>query len=126
MVFPAAVVLSGGMLRLLACACMAFALPAAAGERLAGRARVLDGDAIAVGGVHVRLKGVAAPEVPHPGHDGEPGSEAARAFLVELVEGETVVGDLIQERTHGRRVGYCYLDGRDLAAEQISAGLARD
>jgi hypothetical protein len=93
---------------------------------LAGRARVVDGDTVLVGGVHVRLKGVAAPEVPHPGHAGEPGGEAAKAFMVELVEGQAVVCDLTQERTHGRRVGYCYRDSQDIAAELISAGLARD
>src|SRR4051812_39263294 len=37
-------------------ACLAAALPAAAGERLAGRAHVLDGDTIVVDGIHVRLK----------------------------------------------------------------------
>ena len=56
---------------LLGWVCIALSLPAA-GERLAGRASVLDGDTIAVGGVHVRLEGVAAPEVPHPGHAGSP------------------------------------------------------
>ena len=69
---------------------------------------------------------MAAPEVPHPGHAGEPGGEAAKAFMVELLEGQTVVCDLTQERTHGRRVGWCYRDGRDIAAELVSAGLARD
>ena len=44
---------------LLALAVLATALPAAAGERLAGRAHVLDGDTIVVDGIHVRLKGVA-------------------------------------------------------------------
>jgi micrococcal nuclease len=101
-------------------------IPAAAGERLAGRAHVLDGDTIVVSGIHVRLKGAAAPEVVHPGSDGEPGGEAAKAFMVELIEGQTVVCDLTQERTHGRRVGYCYRDGQDVAAALIKAGLARD
>ena len=105
---------------------LALALPAAAGERLVGRAHVLDGDTITVAGIHVRLKGVAAPEVKHPGHGGEPGGEAARQFMVELIEGETVVCDLTQERTHGRRVGWCYRDGRVIAAELVGAGLARD
>ena len=50
----------------------------------------------------------------------------AKAFMVELVEGETVVCDLTQERTHGRRVGWCYLDGQDVAEALIKAGLARD
>ena len=109
-----------------ALAWLALALPAGAGERLAGRAHVLDGDTIAVGGIHVRLKGVAAPEVAHFGEPGEAGGEEAKAFMVELVEGETVVCDLTQERTHGRRVGWCYRDGQDVAEALIRAGLARD
>ena len=54
---------------------LALSLPAMAGERLAGRAHVLDGDTIVVSGIHVRLKGVAAPEV---AHFGEPGNPVAR------------------------------------------------
>ena len=46
--------------------------------------------------------------------------------MVELVEGQTVVCDLTQERTHGRRVGWCYLDGQDIAEALIKAGLVRD
>src|SRR4051794_35785065 len=84
---------------------LAAALPATAGERLAARAHVLDGDTIVVDGIHVRLKGVAAPEVAHYDKPGEPGGEAAKAFMVELVEGQVVVCDLTQERTHARRVG---------------------
>ena len=42
------------------------------------------------------------------------------------LEGQTVVSDLTQERTHGRRVGWCYLGDRDIAAELVNAGLARD
>jgi endonuclease YncB( thermonuclease family) len=95
-----------------ALAWLALAVPAVAGERLAGRAHVLDGDTIAVGGVHVRLKGVAAPEVAHFGDPSEPGGEEAKRFMVGLVEGETVVCDLTQERTHGRRVGWCYRAAR--------------
>ena len=99
------------------------AAPAAAGERLVGRARVTDGDTLKVGGVAVRLKGLAAPEVAHGGDPGEPGGIEAKAFMVELVEGETLVCDLTQERTHGRRVGWCYLDGQDIAEALVRAGL---
>src|SRR4051794_40236002 len=88
--------------------------PAAAGERLAGRAHVLDGDTVVVDGIHVRLKGVAAPEVAHYAVPGEPGGEAARAFMVQLIERQIVVCDLTQERTYGRRVGWCYRDGQDI------------
>ena len=109
-----------------ALACLRLALPADAGERLAGRAHVLDGDTIAVGGIHVRLKGVAAPEVAHFGEPGEAGGKEAQKFMVELVEGQTVVCDLTRERTHGRRVGWCYRDGQDVAEALIGAGLARD
>ena len=108
------------MIRLALVALLALSLPAMAGERLAGRAHVLDGDTIVVSGIHVRLKGVAAPEVAHFGEPGEPGGEAAKAFMVELIEGETVVCDLTQERTHGRRVGWCYRDGQDIAEALIS------
>jgi micrococcal nuclease len=37
-----------------------------------------------------------------------------------------VVCGLTGERTRGRRVGFCYRDGRDVGAEVIAAGLARD
>ena len=39
--------------------------PASAGQQLTGRVRVIDGDTIVVGGIHVRLQGIAAPEVVH-------------------------------------------------------------
>src|SRR5688572_30286513 len=58
------------------------ASPAIAAEHLVGRARVIDGDTIVVGGVHVRLQGVAAPEVAHPGQpQDEPGGPEAWAFM---------------------------------------------
>ena len=123
---PAGVVLRQGMFRTACVALILLALPASAGERLAGRAHVTDGDTISVGGVAVRLKGVAAPEVAHFGDPGEPGGIEAKAFMVELVEGQMVVCDLTQERTHGRRVGCCYRDGEDIAEALIRAGLARD
>ena len=100
------------------------AAPVIAGERLVGRARVTDGDTLRVGGVAVRLKGLAAPEAAHFGEPGEPGGIEAKAFMVELVEGETVVCDLTQERTHGRRVGWCYhrRQGHRRGADQGRAG----
>jgi hypothetical protein len=55
--------------------------PSNTAERLVGRARIIDGDTIVVGGVHVRLQGVAAPEVAHPGQaQDELGGPEARAF----------------------------------------------
>jgi endonuclease YncB( thermonuclease family) len=77
-----------------------------------------------VSGIHIRLKGVAALEVAHYGEPSEAGGEAAKAFMVDLIEGETVVSDLTQERMHGRRVGICYRHGQDIAEALIRAGLA--
>ena len=75
----------------------------------------------------MRLQGVAAPEVEHPGfpHD-EPGGPEARDFMAELVEGRIVVCALTGERNQGRQVGICTVDRRDIAAELIQAGLPRD
>ncbi len=42
------------------------------------------------------------------------------------MDGETVVCELTGERTHGREVGVCRVDGRDVGAAVIGAGLARD
>jgi endonuclease YncB( thermonuclease family) len=94
--------------------------PAATGDRLTGRARVVDGATLEVSGVAIRLKGLAAPERKQAG-----GSEAT-AFMRELTAGRTVVCDLTNERTWCRRVGTCRVGGRDVAAELVAAGLARD
>jgi endonuclease YncB( thermonuclease family) len=98
------------------------------GEALRGRADVLDGDTVVVEGISVRLQGVAAPELEHAGLgvEQEPGGPEAAAFLRDLVEGKPIVCELTGERTHGREVGVCYRDGRDIGAAVIEAGLARN
>ena len=98
------------------------------GEALRGRAHVVDGGTIAVEGVAVGLQGVAAPELGHGGlgTGQETSGPEAAAFLRQLSEGQIVVCELTGERTHGREVGVCYRDGRDLGAAVIEAGLARD
>jgi micrococcal nuclease len=71
--------------------------PATAAERLVGRARVIDGDTIVVDGVHVRLQGVAVPEVAHPGQpQDELGGPEAQAFVQDPIEGRTVVCELTE------------------------------
>lgn len=95
------------------------ATPAAA-EQLVGRALTIDGDTLRVGGVAVRLQGVAAPE------GREAGGAAATAYMRRLVDGQTVVCQLTRERSWGRRVGVCRRAGRDVGAAVIEAGLARD
>src|SRR4051812_39740833 len=105
--------------------CLA-AAPASA-EAVHGTGRAIDGDTLAVGGVHVRLKGVAAPELAPPGLHiaGGRGGRGGAASVRGLVDGREVACDLTGERTHGRRVGYCSAGGRDVGRAVIAAGLAR-
>jgi micrococcal nuclease len=81
---------------------------------------VRDGDTIVVGGMPIRLNGLAAPE------SDEPGGAAATKAMIKLVQGRTLRCELDGERTHDRCVGICYLDGVDISATMVAAGLARD
>jgi micrococcal nuclease len=81
---------------------------------------VRDGDTIEVGGMAIRLNGLAAPE------SGEPGGDEATAAMKELVLDREVRYELDGERTHDRCVAVCYMDGADIAAVLVSQGLARD
>ena len=81
---------------------------------------VRDGDTIVVGMMPIRLNGLAAPE------GDEPGGDAATQAMVELVLARTLRCELNGEQTHDRCVGVCYLDGADISAEMVAAGLARD
>lgn len=82
--------------------------------------RVRDGDTIEVRGTAVRLNGVDAPELDEPR-----GAQSA-AWMGRLVLGKPVRCELNGERTHDRLVGICYLNGSDIGATLIAAGLARD
>ena len=103
-----------------------FLAEAAAAEQLVGRTRVIDGDTIVVGGITVRLKGIAAPEVARGGSPGKPGGAEASAFMEKMVGGRTAACELTRERTWGRRVGYCSVGGTELGEAIVRAGLARD
>jgi endonuclease YncB( thermonuclease family) len=81
---------------------------------------VRDGDTIEVGGLPIRLQGLAAPE------GDEPGGEVATRAMRRLVGGRQVRCELDGERTHDRCVGVCYLEGRDIGEALVHAGLARD
>jgi micrococcal nuclease len=97
---------------------------------VSGPARVIDGDTIVLlnTNVHVRLNGVDAPEVVHPGydHDDAFGPEA-RSEMRRIIGDQVVRCELNGERSYERRVGVCYLaDGTDIGAEIIRRGLALD
>ena len=86
-----------------------------------GRVTVVrDVDTIVVAGVPVRLQGVDGPEL-----NVAAGKDAAR-WMTRLVQGRTVLCQLTGERTHDRWVGVCFLEGQDIGALAISAGMALD
>lgn len=95
-------------------------LGAAPARTLVGRAHVLDGDTISVDGVHVRLQGLAAPELK------EAGGQNARRFMTDLIEGRTVTCQLTGERSYERLVGICFYRQQDVAQQLVEAGLGRD
>jgi endonuclease YncB( thermonuclease family) len=79
-----------------------------------------DGDTIEVGRLPIRLNGMAAPEWD------EPDGVAATRAMVALVDGRTLRCELNGEHAGDRCVGICFLDGKDIAAGMVAAGLARD
>ncbi len=95
--------------------------PALADRTIEGRVTVVrDVDTIIVAGTPVRLNGLDGPEI-----STRIGQEA-RAFMVRLVRGETVLCQLNGDRTHDRWVGVCFLDGQDIGAIAVAAGHALD
>ncbi len=82
--------------------------------------RVRDGDTIEIGGIAVRLQGVAAPELRDP-----LGREAGEAMR-RLVKGRVVECRPDGSRSYDRIVAVCFLDGQDIGAWLIGRGLARD
>lgn len=102
----------------------AFVLPTAslAQSEVSGNVtHVRDGDTIEVSGVPIRFDGVSAPELD------EPYGEQSKNAMRGLVAGQQVRCKLTGAKTYDRFVGTCFLkDGRNLSAEIISMGLARD
>ena len=98
---------------------------------------VIDGDTFRArrGAVRekVRLKGVDAPEVPHPeyGRKGDPFGWESRECLMGLIEGRVVrlgfdASSQIQERDqYGRLLAYVYVDEKLINKLLIRRGCAR-
>jgi endonuclease YncB( thermonuclease family) len=85
---------------------------------ISGSARVIDGDTVVVAGIHVRLKGVDAPEL------GTARGENARAVLIGIVSSDLTCR-LTGEKTSGREVGYCTTaNGTDINQAIIAQGAA--
>jgi len=107
-------------------AALAWVLPPE-GERLAGGARIVDGDSLHLDGRSIRLEGIDAPELAQTcGRDGREescGREARRA-LIELIGDDEVVCRLSGTDKYRRTLARCTAGGRDLNARMVSGGMA--
>jgi endonuclease YncB( thermonuclease family) len=86
---------------------------------ISGPARVIDGDTVVVAGVHVRLKGVDAAELPTPL------GEIARTTMRAIVGNSELSCQLTGERSWRREVGFCFTsDGVDINRRIVELGVA--
>jgi micrococcal nuclease len=89
---------------------------------------VIDGDTVMLAEERrLRLIGIDAPEMPHRGHPGEAGADAARARLQQMLadaELRLEPGDTARD-DYDRLLGYLHdARGRDIGAEMLRAGYA--
>lgn len=93
-----------------------------------GRATVVDGDTLEIGGVRVRLEGIDAPETGQTCGGGWFGrwrcGSGATAQLRWLVGGRRVECESAGRDKYGRTLGWCTADGRDINAEMVRTGFA--
>jgi endonuclease YncB( thermonuclease family) len=114
--------------RVLGLAALAVLLGAASPATLAGRAKVVDGDTLTVGGVQVRLWGIDAPEGRQTCQDAARRAyacgAAASARLRALVGGGDVRCQVRDHDQYGRAVSQCRVGAQDLGGVLVSEGLA--
>ena len=107
-------------------AALALYLPAEE-ERLAGGARIVDGDSLNLDGRSLRLSGIDAPELAQtcerPGGRAPCGREA-RSALIELIGDDEVVCRLGGADKYRRTLARCSAGGRDLNAGMVEGGMA--
>jgi endonuclease YncB( thermonuclease family) len=97
---------------------------------IVGRAIVVDGDTFELSGERVRLRGIDAAELSQECEDSRDfryacGKVAAEA-LKALVADNEIRCDFAEWDTHGRFVGNCFLQDRNLAAFMVEQGHALD
>ena len=95
----------------------------AAGPMLTGRAHIVDGDTLRIGGTTVRLLNIDAPESAQS-CDGAPcGAHATDALRGIAACGDvTCIGD--EDDGYGRLLAHCTVQGRDIGAELVLGGHA--
>ncbi len=96
-------------------------------ERLAGRAKLIDGDSFEIGAVGVRVLGVDAPQgrqsCTRDGRNWRCG-DAATAELRRLVGSRQVTCEQRDTDTYGRIVAICRVGTTDLGSAMVRAGFA--
>jgi len=94
----------------------------------ANAVRIIDGDTIAVGGVHFRLFGIDAPEAGQPCATSTGGTwrcgDAATEMLSSLVGAELPACDERGMDAYDRVLSVCTVNGVELNATMVSSGLA--
>jgi len=103
--------------------------PALAAPEIQGKARVLDGDTLEVGGQHLRLYGIEAPELDQvcrrAGQEYACG-KVARAVLWALIDGREVgCAPVVASRDAGTVPAICTAAGSSLNQAMVAAGWAR-
>ncbi len=95
-------------------------------EALAGFARVIDGDTIAIDGTRIRLEGIDAPETGQTCKRKWLGSwpcgAGATDALQRLLQGRTVSCDPRGLDKYGRTLAICFVDGHDINAGMVREG----
>src|SRR6516164_4128565 len=100
----------------------------AAGAKISGVPRVVDGDTIRLGETRIRLHGIDAPESDQlcnsrGGGTWACGKEATRALSDMLVSGEVTCEPITLDR-YGRTVARCFLGSADIQADMVRRGLS--
>lgn len=95
---------------------------------LEGRARVIDGDTIAIGPAHIRLVGIDAPEseqscADRAGHSFLCGGAATRA-LTEFIGSDPVSCKRQGGDIYHRTLATCFVRGEDIQKWMVAKGLA--
>lgn len=88
---------------------------------ISGQPRVIDGDTIAIGSIHIRLNGIDAEEL------NEQNGHKAKRALEMLVEDREITCRLNGERSYNRYIGQCFsVEKYDIGADMVQFGYALD